>query len=83
MAISNSIKDFKPETNFELLKKADDLMPKLIKREILPKDSVRAILGGTEKTLTLSQLEATALTKGDTIYLDFGEHLVGYFGKDL
>ena len=83
MAISNSIKGFKPETNYDLLKKADELMPKLIKRGILPKDSVRAILGGTEKTLTLSQLEATALTKGDTIYLDFGEHLVGYFGIDL
>ena len=79
MAISNSIKDFKPETNWELVKKADLLTPKLIENEVFPTRRVKIISDGNEKIIDILELEKTPLKKSDIIYVDFGEHLVGYF----
>ena len=87
MAISNSIENFKTVTNEEFAAKVDKLRPVLIKTAVSPKDIINIYMGENDweysKIGEAENIKQNEMKKGDSICLDFGDHLVGYISFDI
>lgn len=82
MAITNSIENFEMIVNEDFIKKADALTPKLIEKEVQPKQIVK-IIPDKEECKVEAQADIKALKdmpmgRDDAVILDFGNHCVGY-----
>ena len=84
MALISIIENFQPLNNDRLLQKAEELAPALYHEDVLP---VCGMAGdgknaGEEKA-GLTEPYNIALGKGDSFFLDFGTHYVGYLSLQL
>lgn len=87
MAIVNVLKNFKPETDDEFLKKADKLKPVLIEKVMRPVSLIDISRGENDweknEIGDISKLPLLRMGKGDKIQVDFGTHMVGYVSFKL
>lgn len=87
MAITNSVENFLPVTDEKFVKKAEELKPVLIKTPTAPVSLVRVYMGaedwGCETVGGICTLKEKILSKGGSICLDFGKHVVGYVSFDI
>ena len=81
------ITNFRPLINRELLEKATQLTPKLIETEIRPQSLIKVHMGEADwESSVISGVEninEKELRKGDSLCLDFGDHMVGYVSFDI
>ena len=81
------ITNFRPLINRELLEKATQLTPKLIETEIRPQSLIKVHMGEADwESSVISGVEnihKKELRKGDSLCLDFGDHMVGYVSFDI
>ncbi len=86
MAITNSIENFEMQVNEEFIKKAVALEPVLHEKQCMPKRLIK--IAKKEKwevveEIAISALNELVLGKEESICLDFGKHMVGYFSFGL
>ncbi len=82
MAITNSMENFEMIVNDDFIKKADALMPELIKTEVTPKQIVTIEPDGDNYKAVfksdIEELKNIEMGRDDRVVLDFGNHNVGY-----
>ena len=82
MAITNSMENFEMIVNDDFIKKADALIPELIKTEVTPKQIVTIEPDGDNYKAVfksdIEELKNIEMGRDDRVVLDFGNHNVGY-----
>lgn len=83
MKLISKIHDFKWRSDPGFLQKAADLEPELNKRTVSPEDIVTVSVNNDGKAVVSQCASANSLSyqtfsRGGSIILDFGEHVVGY-----
>ena len=81
MALISIIEDFHPLNSPRLLDRAAQLTPTLSRRSCTPAALCLLRADGTEESVPPEGLPE--LRRGDSLCLDFGEHLVGYVTLEL
>ena len=82
MAITNSMENFEMIVNDDFIKKADALIPRLIKTEVTPERIVTIEPDGDNYKAVfksdIEELKNIEMGRDDKVILDFGNHNVGY-----
>lgn len=73
MASFSVIEDLQTKSNPEYLRKAAGLEPKLHRKTVYPNKAMESI-----ETEDVLDFEKEKFTRGQSVVLDFGEHIVGY-----
>lgn len=86
MGFTNTVSDFKIDTNTEFLDKAEKFKPNIIKKDIYPVREIKIIEENGEWKVkdigNVKETEKYELGKNSSICYDFGDHYVGYIDFD-
>ena len=87
MGFTNTVSDFKINTNSDFLAKADAFKPDIIKKNIYPERAVKIVKNNGDWAVvqagTVAETEGCELGKNSSICYDFGNHYVGYIDFDV